>query len=350
MKLAKKIKIGNKWIGDGHPCFVIAEAGANHNRKLIQAKKLIDIAKKSGADAIKFQTYSAKTLYTQRLKTLPNETKKPFDVIKELEMPYEWIPILAKYSKEQGLIFLSTPFDEQAIDQLNPFVPAFKWASPELIDKPLIEYVAMKGKPLIISTGFYGMKESLETLKWISKTGNRKIIFLHCTGLYPTIPEEVNLRAIVSLKKKIGCPVGLSDHTLDTIIPAFAVIMGANVIEKHFTINRKMKGPDHPFSLEPNELKQMVENIRKSEKSMGSGIKKPTKKEIKKEKLIRRGIVATKNLKKGEKITLSNISTKRVGAGAILPKYYKKILGKKILFDIQNDEKITWRTISKTKK
>jgi N,N'-diacetyllegionaminate synthase len=350
MKLIKKIRIQNKCIGDGCPCFIIAEAGANHNRELIQAKKLINIAKRAGADAVKFQTYSAKTLYSKKLKALPKEKKKPFDLIKELEMPYKWIPILAKYAKKQGLIFLSTPFDKQSIDQLDPFVPAFKWASPELIDKPLIKYVAMKGKPLIISTGFYGMKESLETLKWLRETDNRKIIFLHCTGLYPTILEEVNLRAIVSLKKKIGCPIGFSDHTLDVIIPAFAVVMGANVVEKHFTISRKMKGPDHPFSLEPNELEQMVKNIRKAEKSMGSGIKKATTREIKKEKLIRRGIVATRDLKKGEKITLNNIATKRVGMGAILPKYYKEILGEKIILNIQEDEKIKWKAINKTKK
>lgn len=345
MKLVKKIKIGKKWIGDGYPCFIVAEAGANHDRKLSQAKKLIDIAKEAGVDAVKFQVYSAKTLYSPELKPLPGENNKPFDVIKKIEMPREWIYKLARYSKKQGLIFLSSPFDKKAIDQLNPFVPAFKWGSPELIDYPLLEYTAKKGKPLIISTGFYGQKEVLEAVKWAYKAGNKKIILLHCTGLYPTFFEEVNLKAMSVLKKKFQIPIGFSDHTLSTVIPAAAVAMGANVIEKHFTLSRKLKGPDHPFALEPEELKEMVNNIRNVEDSLGSGVKKPVEREIKKEKLIRRGIIAVKQIKKGEKITPANVAIKRVGQGAILPKYYKNILGKKALSNIKNNQKIVWGMI-----
>jgi N-acetylneuraminate synthase/N,N'-diacetyllegionaminate synthase len=347
MKLSKKVKIGNKWVGDGYPCFIIAEAGANHDRKLSQAKKLIDIAKEAGADAVKFQIYSAETLYSQEVKTLPGENKKPFNVIKKTEMPREWIPNLANYAKKQGLIFLSSPFDRDAIEQLNPFVPAFKWASPELIDRPLLEYAAKKGKPLIISTGFYGLKEISEALKWVYRVENNKIILLHCTGLYPTFPEEVNLKVIPALKKKFHIPIGLSDHTLDTVTPAAAVVLGANVIEKHFTLSRQLKGPDHPFALEPKELKEMVNNIRNIERSLGSGRKKPVEREIKKEKLIRRGIVATKDLKRGEKITPDNITIKRVGEGAILPKDLPMTLGKKLLYNVETDQKITWKIIKK---
>ena len=345
MRLNKKVKIANKWVGDGYPCFIIAEAGSNHDRKLPQAKKLIDVAKKAGADAVKFQIYSAETLYSRALKALPSEREKPFNVIKKIEIPRKWISVLANYSKKQGLIFLSTPFDKEAVDQLNSFVPAFKWASPELIDRPLLEYAAKKGKPLIISTGFYGLKEVSEAVKWVYQVGNNKIILLHCAGLYPTLPEEVNLKVIPSLKKKFHIPIGLSDHTLDTIIPAAAVALGTNIVEKHFTLSRKLKGPDHPFALEPDELKEMVRNIRNIEKSLGSGIKKPAKREIEKEKLIRRGIVAARDVKRGEKITLKNITTKRIGQGAILPKYYKNILGKKLLFNIKADQKITWKMI-----
>lgn len=345
MKLKKEVKIGDKLIGERHSCFIIAEAGANHDRKLSQAKKLIDVAKEAGADAVKFQIYSAETLYSQKLKALPGEKEKPFNVIKKLEMPRKWIPELTSYSKKKGLIFLSSPFDKEAIEKLNPYVPAFKWASPELIDRPLLEYAAKMGKPLIISTGFYGQKEISEALRWVYRAGNNKIVLLHCTGLYPTLPEEVNLGAIITLKKKFQVPVGLSDHTLDTVIPAAAVALGANVIEKHFTLSRKLKGPDHPFALEPEELKQMVKNIRNIEKSLGSKIKKPTKREIKKEKLIRRGIVVKKDLKKGEKININNIATKRVGEGAILPKDFYKILGKKLVKDVKTDQKITWEMI-----
>ena len=345
MRLNKKVKIANKWVGDGYPCFIIAEAGSNHDRKLPQAKKLIDIAKKAGADAVKFQIYSAETLYSRALKALPSEREKPFNVIKRIEMPRKWISMLADYARKQGLIFLSTPFDKEAVDQLNSFVPAFKWASPELIDRPLLEYAAKKGKPLIISTGFYGGKEISEAVRWVWKTGNNKIILLHCTGLYPTLPKEVNLKVIPILKKKFHIPIGLSDHTLDAVTPAVAVALGANVIEKHFTLNRKLEGPDHAFALESRELKEMVNNIRNIEKGLGSGGKKPVEREIKKEKLIRRGIVATKDLKRGEKITPDDIVTKRVGEGAILPKDFYKILGKKLSKDVKRDQKIIWKMI-----
>jgi len=345
MKLKRKIKIGDKWIGEGCPCFIIAEAGANHDRKLSQAKKLIDIAKASRVDAVKFQIYSAETLYSQRLKALPGEKEKPFNVIKKLEMPRKWIPELATYSKKKGLFFLSSPFDKKAIDELNPFVPAFKLASPELIDRPLLEYVAKKGKPLIISTGFYGLKEVSEAIEWVYGVGNNQVILLQCTGLYPTFPAEVNLRVIPLLKRKFQIPIGFSDHTLDTVIPAAAVALGTNVIEKHFTLSRKLKGPDHPFALEPKELKEMVKNIRNIEKALGSEVKTPTKRELKKEKLIRIGIVATRDLKKGEKITNVDILTKRVGEGAILPKHFQKILGKYLSRDVKADQKITWKMI-----
>lgn len=349
MKMEKRIKIRGKWIGDGSPCFIIAEAGANHDRSLEQAKRLIDVAAEAGADAVKFQIYSAKTLYSQMLDALPGESDKPFDVIKRLEMPREWIPVLAGYSKEKGLIFLSTPFDREAVDQLDHFVPAFKWASPELIDRPLLEYASRKGKPFIISTGFYGLKEIQDALDWIRKAGKgrAKAILLHCAGLYPTLHEEVNLRAMLAIKDKFHVLVGYSDHTLDTVTPAAAVALGAKVIEKHFTLSRKLKGPDHPFALEPQELKEMVGNIRCVEKSLGSGIKKPVSREITKEKLIRQGIVAAIDLKKGEKITSGNITTKRVGEGGILPKYFSSVLGKKVIREVKADQKITWGIIGK---
>ena len=346
MKFQKRIKINNKWIGgENDPCFIIAEAGSNHNRDLGTAKNLIDAAKDAGVDAVKFQTYSAETLYSQKLKVLPGEREKPFNVIKKIEMPRRWIPELAAYSEKRGLIFLSTPFDKKAVDELSSFVHAFKWASPELIDRPLLEYAAKKKKPLIISTGFYSIKEISEALEWVEGTGNNKIILLQCTGLYPTLPEEVNLRAIKTIEKIFNIPIGLSDHTMDLVIPAVAVALGAKVIEKHFTLSRKLKGPDHPFALEPDELKEMVKNIKTIEKSLGSGVKKPVKREVKKEKLIRRGIVAKKDLKMGKKIVLEDITTKRVGKGAILPKYYKDILGRKLIRNVKIDQRITWKMI-----
>jgi len=344
MKFKKRIKIRNKWVGgENDPCFIIAEAGSNHNRDFKTAKKLIDIAKKAGVDAVKFQTYSAETLYPRYKEPLRliGETEKPFDIIKKIELPRKWQKSLADYAQKKGLIFLSTPSDKQAIDELDEIVPAFKWASPELIDRPLLEYAAKKRKPLILSTGFYGIKEITEALRWIEAVKNNQVILLQCTGLYPTLSEEVNLKAMVTMKNFFNIPIGFSDHTLDTVIPAAAVALGAKMVEKHFTISRKLKGPDHPFALEPKELEEMVKNIRNIEKSMGTEKKKPVKREIEKEKLIRRGIVTIEEIKRNDKITIQNIMTKRTGNGAILPADFYKIIGKKVNKNIKADQKIT---------
>lgn len=341
MKPRGIIKIKDKYIGgEKDPCFIIAEAGSNHNRDFETAKMLIDEAKKAGVDAIKFQTYSAETLYQKKKKPLflIGEKEKPFDIIKKIELPREWQSKLAEYTKSQGIIFLSTPFDKEAIDELYSLVPAFKWASPELIDKPLFEYAAKKGKPMIISTGFYGNKEIKDALVWARRVNNNQIIVLHCTGLYPTLLEEANLRAMQTMKDIFKVPVGLSDHTTSIVVPVAAVAMGAKVVEKHFTLSRKMKGPDHAFALEPKELAEMVKNIRDVERSLGSEIKKPVKGEVEKEKLIRRGVVAIKEIKKGEKFSLSGITTKRTGIGALLPKNIYKILGKRAKRDILEDQ------------
>lgn len=348
MKLEKRIKIKNKWVGgENDPCFVIAEAGSNHNRDFETAKKLIDAAKQVGADAVKFQTFSAQGLYLESKEPLRliGEKEKPFNIMKKIEMPRRWHKPLAEYARKSSLIFLSTPFDEEAINQLDNFVPAFKWGSPELTDMPLLEKVAKKKKPLILSTGFYGINEVTEAVKWVVDAGNNKIIILHCTGLYPANDEEINLRAITTLRRQFNCPIGFSDHSTSVVIPAAAVALGAKVIEKHFTLNKKSKGPDHFFALEPNELGEMVDNIRKVERSLGSYAKKPVKREITKEKLIRRGITSTAEIKKGERISAEKIITRRTGAGAILPRDYNSILRKKAKKSIKANRVITWKLI-----
>lgn len=349
--MQKRFKISNRWVGgQDDPCFIIAEAGSNHNRDFETAKKLIDVAKETGVDAVKFQTYSAETLYPKNKEPLRliGETVKPFDVIKAIELPREWQKPLAQYAKLKGLYFMSTPFDKEAIDQLAPLTPAIKWASPELIDRPLLEYAAKKKKPLIVSTGFYSLQEVKEALQWIKKTGNNQVALLQCTALYPTRPEDVNLRAMLLMQKMFNVPIGLSDHTMSTVIPAAAVAVGARIIEKHFTLSRKSQGPDHPFALEPNELKEMVNNIRNVEKSLGNGIKKPVKKETVKEKLITRGIMATQPIKKGEKLSVKNIITLRTGHGYILPSEFYDVLGKKASKDIAKYQPIAKRDLEKS--
>lgn len=344
MSLQNRFKIKQRWIGgEKDACFIIADAGSNHNRSLEIAKKLIDVAIWAGVDAVKFQTYSAETLYPKNKKPLIQigEKEKPFDIIKKIELPREWQKELADYSNKRGLIFLSTPFDEEAIDQLDKLVPAFKWASPELIDMPLLVYAAKKKKPLIVSTAFYGLNEIKQALKWIKGAGNERVALLHCTGLYPTNFEEANLLAMKTMKKIFKVPIGFSDHTLSTVVPAAAVAMGAKIIEKHFTLDRALQGPDHKSALEPGELKEMVKNIRDIEKSMGSGEKKPQEREAQKEKIIRRGVVSKKEIAKGEKFSLGNIVTKRTGGGFIKPADFGRLLGKIAKKDIGADQSIT---------
>ncbi len=343
MKFKNRIKISNKWVGGKNdPCFIIAEAGSNHNRDFNTAKKLIDSAFDAGADAVKFQTYSAETLYQESKEPLRliGEKEKPFDIIKRIEIPRHWHKDLADYARRKGIIFMSTPFDRQAIDELDKFVPAFKWGSPELLDKPLLEYVASKHKPLIISTGFYGMDEIKNALSWVYKNGNRQVVLLQCTGMYPTFPEEVNLLAMKNMAEKFQLPVGFSDHTLGVLASVLSVVAGAKVIEKHFTLDKKMDGPDHAFALEPSELKEMIENIRLAEKMMGSETKKATLREVRKEKLIRRGVVAFSDIKKGEVFSEKNIITKRTGSGPLAASDFAKLLGRKAKTGIKKDQAV----------
>lgn len=348
MSLKKRFKIKNKWIGGkSDPCFIIAEAGSNHNRDFDTAKKLIDVAFEAGADAVKFQTYTAENLYPKNKEALSliGEKEKPFDIIKKIELPRDWQKSLAEYANEKGLIFLSTPFDKEAIDQINKLSPAFKWASPELIDQPLLEYASKKKKPMIVSTAFYGVNEIKQALRWIEKSGNNQVALLHCTGLYPTDLKEVNLLAIKTMQDIFDIPVGFSDHTLDIVLPAAAVAMGAKIIEKHFTLDKNMQGPDHKSALEPDELKEMIKNIRNVESSMGNGVKKPQNREAKKEQVIRRGVVSLREIKKGEKFSLDNITTKRTGKGYIEPANFFKTLGKKAKKDIKPDQPLKQKDI-----
>lgn len=349
MDFKKSIKIGKKSVGgEKDPCFIIAEAGSNHNRNFKTAKNLIDAAKKAGVDAIKFQTYSAESLYPKDKKALSlmGDTEKPFDIIKKIEIPRDWQKPLADYAKSKGLIFMSTPFDKEAIDQIDKVALVFKWASPELTDRLLLEYAAKKKKPLILSTGFYGLKEAARAIRWVKESGNNQIILLHCTGIYPTEYKDVNLRAMAVMEKKFKLPVGFSDHTDSTIIPAASVAAGAKVIEKHFTLNKRQKGPDHAFALNPKELGEMVKNIRDVEKSLGNGIKKPVLNEIMREKIIRRGLVSKREILKGEKFSFDNIFTKRTGQEAIAASDFYRIIGKKAKKNIGKDKIISFKDAS----
>lgn len=345
-----KVKIGGRWVGEGEPTFIIAEVGGNHDRKLSQAKELIDVAVDAVADAVKFVIYSAETLYSRKtpqfsyLKELSAD-KSTYEIIRENELPREWLAELAEYCQNKGIVFLASPFDREAIDQLYEIgAPAYKWASFEIVDLPLLKYAASKGKPMFLSTGMCNLTDIQEAVDTVYSTGNEDIILLHCTSLYPTKPNQVNLRMMDTMKNAFHLPVGLSDHTLGITISIAAVARGACVIEKHFTLSRKLKGPDHPFALEPEELKQMVRAIRELEESLGSLTKKMIPGEEEMARLGRRSIVANVDIAKGTKLTKDMLIIKRPGYG-IKPKFLDIIIGREANRDIERDDIITWEMI-----
>jgi N-acetylneuraminate synthase/N,N'-diacetyllegionaminate synthase len=343
--LIRDVVIGDKKIGSNHPTYIIAEIGANHNRNLDIAKKLIEKAVEAGVDAVKFQTYKAETLYSHRTPKFSKDDVEPFDLIKANELPREWQRELFEYAASKKLDFLSSPFDYEAVDQLDSVgVPAFKIASFELTDLGLLKYTAQKNKPVILSVGLATLGEIEEAIDAIRSQGNDNIILLHCASLYPSPPEIINLNAIQTLSKAFQLPIGFSDHTLGIHIAVAAVAMGACVIEKHFTLDRTMKGPDHPFAIEPDELTQLVKNIRDVEKAMGTGVKGRSHAEQEMYEKGRRSIIAAQDIKKGTMITREMLVVKRPGFG-IKPKYLDIVVGRTAKKDIQADHWITWDDI-----
>ncbi|MDP7525537.1 MAG: N-acetylneuraminate synthase [Dehalococcoidales bacterium] len=316
------IEIGERMIGEGEPCFIIAEAGVNHNGDNELAKKLIDAASVAGADAVKFQTFRAEELTTadaekavyQRQGTGLNEPQ--MEMLKGLELGREDFKKLSGYAKEKKIVFLSSPFDRSSVDLLEELeVPAFKIASGEITNSPLLEHVASKRKPIILSTGMSTLDEVKDTLEFLKGKGVEEIILLHCVTSYPARIEEMNLRAMETLRGAFSLPVGLSDHTLGITVPIAAVALGACVIEKHFTLDRNLPGPDHRASQEPEELKEMVTAIRDTELALGDGTKRVTSDEEEIKKVARRSIVANVDIPEGTVVTEEMVSLKRPGSG-----------------------------------
>ena len=290
--------------------FVIAEAGANHDRNFTQALKLIDAAKDAGASAVKFQTYTSETLYSKHTPDFAGYKNIP-KLIKDIELPREWQKHLKQYCDEQDIEFMSTPFDEQAVDELVSLgVKRLKIAGFESTDWRFVDMVASTGLPLIISLGIGFKKEYLDMINAITRDYNNDVTLLHCNNAYPTPISDINLNTIPYLIENTNCKIGLSDHTTSTLTPALAVAAGAKVIEKHYTLDRNLQGPDHPFALEPNELKEMINNIASAEQMMGTIKSEYSDSEINFTKA-RRSVVAKTNIKKGEILTIDNITTKR---------------------------------------
>lgn len=332
-------------IGHGQRCFVIAEVGANHNRSFKLAQELIWAAKEAGADAVKFQIYSAETLYSRRTPRHSGYSKDLFSLIKEIETPRDWLPELAQLCARVGILFFATPFDLQAVDELDVVSPLFKIASFEIVDLPLISYCALKGKPMIISTGLATMEEISDAYLTCRDAGNEDVAFLQCASAYPASPSIMNLRSMDTIRRAFGTPVGLSDHTTGIHISVAAVAMGARLIEKHFTIDRKLDGPDHPFAIEPHELAEMVRQIRDVESAMGDGRKLgPSQEEMEYYEKARRSIHAAVDIPAGCRITQDMLVIKRPGYG-IRPKFMPIVVGREARCHIMADQWITWEMV-----
>jgi len=349
----KKIKIGNKYVGENEPVFIVAEAGVNHNGNVELAKRLIDVARDAGADAVKFQTFKAENVVTRNAPKAEYQVKNTksndsqYDMIKKLELSEDEFKEIYKYARKKEITFLSTPFDFESVDFLDELgIPAFKVSSTDLTNLPLLEYIAEKRRPIILSTGMGTLGEIEEAINTIKNAGNEDIILLHCITSYPAKFESLNLRAIQTLREAFKLPVGFSDHSLGIYAPVAAVALGAVVIEKHFTLDRNLPGPDHKASLEPHELREMVRAIRLIEKALGDGVKKPTLEEEEIKKLVRRSLVAKINIPKGTVITKDMIAIKRPATG-IEPKYFYKVTGMKAKKDIKKDEVLTWDSLAK---
>ena len=340
------------------PCFIIAEAGVNHNGNIDIAKKLIDVAVDAGTDAVKFQTFKAEKLVTttaskakyQIENTGTSETQ--FEMLRRLELSMDVYKELFSYCNKKNIIFMSAPFDEGSADMLdNLGMNIFKIPSGEITNKPLIQHIARKKKPIILSTGMSYLGEVEKAISWINEIWDEldkkpELTLLHCVSNYPAEVEDSNLLAIKTMEGAFGLPVGYSDHTLGIEIPIAAVALGAKVLEKHFTLDRNMEGPDHRASIEPDELKDMVKAIRNIEKAIGNGIKKPTKNEEEIRNIARRSIVAARHIKAGETVTLNDISIKRPGIG-IAPELIEQIINKVAKIDIKKDSLLEWDYFNK---
>ncbi|MCK5050745.1 MAG: pseudaminic acid synthase [Candidatus Cloacimonetes bacterium] len=325
---------------DRSSVYIIAELSANHNQDFNLAVKTIKAMKKSGADAVKLQTYTADTITIDcnneyfKIKEGLWKGETLYSLYKKAYTPWEWQPKLKKIAEDLGLVFFSSPFDKTAVDFLEKMnVPIYKIASFEITDIPLIEYVASKDKPIIISTGIANLIDIEEAINACKRMGNEDIILLHCVSNYPTQPEEFNLKTMVNLKKTFGVEIGLSDHSLTNDAAIASVAMGAKVIEKHFILNRSLGGVDSTFSLEPDEFKSLVKSVRNVEKALGK-VNYSLNENNNNNRRYSRSLFVIKDIKKGEKFTEKNLRSIRPGYG-LHPKYYNEVLGKEATYDIK---------------
>ena len=343
-----QFEINKRKIGQGHPVYIIAELSANHGQNFDEAVRLINAAKEAGADAIKIQTYTADTM------TIKSSAKHflitgdviwkgrtLYDLYAEAHTPWDWQPRLKKIANDLGMDFFSSPFDSTAVDFLEKMeVPAYKIASFEVVDFPLLRKVAATGKPVIMSTGMADLSEIDEAVKILRDAGCKQMALLKCTSAYPAPPEEMNLKTISHLGEAFQAVPGLSDHTLGSAVAVAAVALGARIIEKHFTISRSVQGPDSSFSMEPSEFKEMVGAIRVVEKALGNIYYGVSEKESK-SRVFRRSLFVVKEVKAGQKFTFENVRSIRPGNG-LHTRYLDEILGRTAVQDVPPGTPLSW--------
>lgn len=343
------VAVGPWRLGSGQRCVVIAEAGVNHNGDLGLAHQLVEEAAACGVDAVKFQTFRAEAVLSPLAdkaayqKETTDAAESQLEMARRLELPFEAFVELAEHCRQRGLVFLSTPFDEESASFLNSLdVVAFKVSSGDLTNLPFLRKLAGFGRPLIISTGMATLGEVEQALV---QCGQGRVVLLHCVSAYPAAPADMNLRAMDTLRRAFGVPVGLSDHTEGIAVPIAAVALGACAIEKHFTLDRKLPGPDHRASLEPRELAALVRGVREVWEALGDGYKRPMQGERDTARVARRSLVATRDLSAGETLTADMIAIKRPGNG-LPPALLPHVLGRALARAVRAGELIKWEMLA----
>lgn len=349
--MREKIQIGNRYVGEGEPVFVVAEMSANHLQDYDRAEAIIRAAKEAGADAVKLQTYTADTItldcdneYFQITQGTIWDGRTCYDLFKEAYTPWEWQPKLKKLANELGMECFSAPFDFTAVDFMEEMkMPAYKIASPEIWDIPLIRKVARLGKPIIMATGLAYLEDIERAVRTCREEGNEQIILLKCTATYPAPYEDMNLKVIPHMAETFDCLTGLSDHSMGTAVAVAGVAKGAVMVEKHLTLSRADGGPDGAFSMEPAEFKRMVDEIRIVEKALGKVTYRLTEKQ-ERSREEGQSLFVTADMKKGEVFTAENMRSIRPGFG-VAPRYYEEILGKRARCDISRGTPLNWEHI-----
>jgi N-acetylneuraminate synthase len=342
------VAIGPRLIGPGHPCFLIAEAGVNHNGDITVAQRLVEVSAKAGADAVKFQSFHADRLVTAMAPTARYQREaaggeeSQLAMLRRLELSAEDQRKLQASCQAHGVLFLSTPFDESSADELQAMaVPAFKISSGDLTNLPFLAYIARMRRPMLISTGMATLEEVGKAVRTVEEAGNREIVLLHCVSCYPTDPGDVNLRAMQTMREAFPYPVGFSDHTKGFEIALAAAALGAAVIEKHVTLDRSLPGPDHRASLEPQDWAQLVAGVRTVERALGHGRKVPVKAEAEIAAVARKSVVAATDIEAGSALTEEMLAIRRPGTG-LPPDKRQALIGRRVIVRIKAGTPMTW--------